>query len=181
MAVETLQRLHDAHAASVRAYVLRRSNAQTADDVCAEVWVIAWRRLLDIPEDALPWLLGVARRVLANERRRQRRFSALRERLWAARGDDVVGPPPLPGDPLLGAALRRMKPADVEVLLLVAWEDLAPERAAAVLGVRRGTFAVRLHRAKARLAAALDQETRAGDALVQGASSITSPSQRTTS
>jgi RNA polymerase sigma-70 factor, ECF subfamily len=177
--VDALRQLHEQHAAGVRAYALRRSDPQTADDVCAEVWAIAWRRIDDIPQDARPWLFGVARRVLANERRRRRRLAALRERLSAGRGAGVVEPPPLPDDPVLRDALRRLKPADVEVLLLIAWEDLTPERAAAALGVRPGTFAVRLHRARARLAAALAEETAAHDRdrPVAGAAALTSQAQ----
>jgi RNA polymerase sigma-70 factor (ECF subfamily) len=159
--VDALRQLHQHHASAVRAYALRRSDPQTADEVCAEVWSIAWRRIDEIPQDALPWLFGVARRVLANERRRQHRFTALQERLSARRGAGMAEPPPLPEDPVLGNALRRLKPADAEVLLLIAWEDLSPERAAAALGVRPGTFAVRLHRARARLAAALQEEAAA--------------------
>jgi RNA polymerase sigma-70 factor (ECF subfamily) len=156
--MDRLRRLHYQHAAAVLAYALRRTDPQTAEDVCAEVWTIAWRRIDELPEDALPWLFGAARRVLANERRRQRRVSALRDRLSAVRGAGVADPPALPVDPVLGKALRRLKPTDVEVLRLVAWEDLSPERAAAALGVRPGTFAVRLHRARARLATALEHE-----------------------
>jgi RNA polymerase sigma-70 factor (ECF subfamily) len=180
--VNALRQLHEHHAAGVRAYVLRRSDPQTADDVCAEVWAIAWRRIDEVPEDALPWLFEVARRVLANERRRQRRLTALRERLSAARGAGVAEPPSLPGDPVLRDALRRLKPTDIEVLLLIAWDDLTPARAAAALGVRPGAFAVRLHRARARLAAALEQETatQGQDQPVPGAASATNQAQEIT-
>lgn len=158
--MEALSDLHDSHAAAVRAYVLRRSDAQTADDVCAELWAIVWRRISDVPrDDPLPWLFGIARRVLANERRRGRRQLALRERLISRRDRLAVDPPDLPGDPVLAAALRRLRPADAEVLLLVAWEELSPDRAAAALGVRPGTFAVRLHRARRRLVAAIAAES----------------------
>jgi RNA polymerase sigma-70 factor, ECF subfamily len=57
------------HAGAVRVYAARRAGLGDADDVVAEVFVIAWRRIDDLPEDPLPWLLGVARRVLANRRR----------------------------------------------------------------------------------------------------------------
>jgi len=156
-----LERLHDAHATAVRAYALRRTDPATADDVCAEVWTIAWRRLDRIPDDALPWLFGVARRVLANHRRGERRRAALRGRLvergfgWAG----SVPPPAIPSDRHLAEALASLKPADREALLLVAWEELEPARAAAALRVSPATFAVRLHRARKRLAAQLDRAT----------------------
>ena len=56
--------LYREHGGAVRRYVRRRAEAQSADDVVADVFVVAWRRLSDIPDDPLPWLLGVARRVL---------------------------------------------------------------------------------------------------------------------
>ncbi len=55
-----------------------------ADDVVAEVFVVCWRRFEDVPADPLPWLLGVARRVLSTQRRGERRRGALRERLAEA-------------------------------------------------------------------------------------------------
>ena len=73
--------LFRAHAGAVRTYVRRRSDAEGADDVVAEVFLVAWRRLGDVPEDPLPWLLGVARRVLANRRRRASRDAALLNRI----------------------------------------------------------------------------------------------------
>ena len=73
--------VYRAHAGAVRTYVRRRSDAQTADDVVADVFMIAWRKLDQIPDDALPWLLGVARRTLANRRRGWAREEALRDRV----------------------------------------------------------------------------------------------------
>lgn len=147
----------------MRAYALRRAVPDLADDVCAEVWAIVWRRIDDVPDDALPWLYGVARRTLANHRRAERRRLALGERLRAMAGDPVPAPE-LPGDSALGRALARLGERDREVLLLTAWEDLPPERAAAALGIKPGTFAVRLHRARRRLADELESE-RAADVL----------------
>lgn len=61
--------LYDAHAGAVRAYVMRRGPVADADGVVAEVFLIAWRRLQDVPLDARGWLLAVARRVQSNARR----------------------------------------------------------------------------------------------------------------
>src|SRR4029450_2647016 len=63
----------------VRAYARRRAAPDAAQDVVADTFLVAWRRLEDVPEDALPWLYGVARRVLANQRRSAARGAA-RER-----------------------------------------------------------------------------------------------------
>lgn len=145
--------LYRAHAGAVRGYTLRRIDVATADDVVSDVFLVAWRRLGEVPDDPLPWLLGVARRVLANKRRGAARQTALRGRLAAepqvvASHDD---PEESPGDRVL-AALALLRPADREVLMLSAWEGLEPARAARVLGVRTGTFTMRLHRARRRLA-----------------------------
>jgi RNA polymerase sigma-70 factor (ECF subfamily) len=125
------------------------------------VFAIAWRRLDDVPDPALPWLLACARRVLANQRRGERRFGALRSRLAA----DRLGPLSTDeGDGQLRQALNELRERDREVLLLVAWEGLEPAEAAAVLGCSRGALAVRLHRARKRLAVALARaERRAAD------------------
>ena len=63
-------------------------------------------------------------------------------------------------DPRLRAALDRLRPLDREALLLTAWEGLSSERAAKAAGCSRATFHVRLHRARKRLAQALESETR---------------------
>jgi len=75
--------LYRAHCARVAAFVHRRMPAATGDDVVAEVFLIAWRRLEEIPEDELAWLLRITRGVLSNRRREEGRSSALRERLSA--------------------------------------------------------------------------------------------------
>jgi RNA polymerase sigma-70 factor (ECF subfamily) len=69
------------HAGFVLAYARRRTDSATADDVVADVFLTAWRRLADVPSDPLPWLLGIARRILANRRRGEARTAALHHRL----------------------------------------------------------------------------------------------------
>ena len=148
--------LYREHAGAVRRYVRRRSEAQAADDVVADVFVVAWRRLAEVPDDPLPWLLGVARRVLANRHRGQARDHALHDRIRSeAVRAPATGDPDAPAAVDIWRALAALSEHDREVLLLVAWEDLAPARAARVLGVSANTFAVRLYRARRRFARAL--------------------------
>ena len=145
--------LYAAHAGAVRAYAMRRGPVADADDVVAEVFLIAWRRLQDVPADARGWLLAVARRVQSNARRGFSRQEALRARLEHERPATVGADPLL--DRRLIEALLGLRESDREALLLIAWEGLANRDAARVLGVRESTFGVRLHRAKRRLARAL--------------------------
>jgi len=146
------EQLYRAHADQVHAYARRRSDDQTADEVVAEVFLIAWRRLDAVPLDPLPWLLGVARKTLANQRRTTSRAAALNARVEAS----LVTPAGhTGGDHAVLVALATLDPRDREVLLLVAWEGLRQEEVGTVLGVSRGAVATRLHRARKRLAEAL--------------------------
>jgi RNA polymerase sigma factor (sigma-70 family) len=158
LVVAQFEELYRAYAPAVRAYARRRVDAGSADDVVADVFLVVWRRLDDLPEEPLPWLLGVARGVLANRRRGDARTVALRERLAGERPGTVEL---VDRDDRVFHALAALSARDRELLLLVAWEGLEPAAAARVLGVRVGTFAVRLHRARRRFArrlAALDTE-----------------------
>jgi RNA polymerase sigma factor (sigma-70 family) len=135
------------------AYAVRRvADPSDAADVVAEAFLVAWRRIDDVPrgDDARPWMFGVARRVLANVRRGTRRRLALAERL-RAEVDEAV-PPPSAELSDVERALARLGRDDQELLRLVAWEELARDEIALVLGVSRAAVRVRLHRARRRLA-----------------------------
>jgi RNA polymerase sigma-70 factor (ECF subfamily) len=157
---ETFERLYREHAGRVKAYGLRRVGSEAAaDEVVSDVFLVVWRRLDAVPDDPLPWLLGIARNAVANRHRSERRATALQARI-ADTERAPVAEPPGPGD-LLGGddpvvrALARLPDRDRELLMLVAWEGLEPAQLARVLGVSRGTANVRLHRARRRLATAL--------------------------
>jgi RNA polymerase sigma-70 factor (ECF subfamily) len=144
------------HYDDVLAYALRRSDGETAQDVVAETFLVAWRRLDAVPADPLPWLYGVARRVLANQRRAGRRRDALARRLAVhAEASDRRA---MVGDSSLLRALARLSESDREALVLVAWEGLDQGRVAAALGCRPATLRVRLYRARRRLAHELQRE-----------------------
>ncbi|QGQ21165.1 sigma-70 family RNA polymerase sigma factor [Cellulomonas sp. JZ18] len=157
--------MFEAHQHALLAYAVRRvADPADAADVVAETYLVAWRRLDDVPRDAQarPWLFGVARRVLANHYRGERRRLALADRLRSSL--EEVAPPPEPADPVLLTALDRLAPDDRELLRLVAWEELARDEIALVLGVPRATVRVRLHRARRRLLAQLAALEAEGDA-----------------
>jgi RNA polymerase sigma-70 factor, ECF subfamily len=151
---ETFERLFREHHAAVRRYALRRAPHDMAADVVAETFLVAWRRLDDVPTDPLPWLYGVARRVLSNARRSADRGLALERRLAAAAVPAGISDPgeSIGEAEVVRAALARLSERDRETLMLVAWEELSSARAARAAGCTRAAFAVRLHRARARLA-----------------------------
>ena len=156
--------LYQAHCGAVRSFVYRRVPAAAADDAVADVFVTAWRRLDEAPADELAWLLGIARGVLANQRRGQARQLALRDRL-VANAIAGIGDGPersIEGGAVMGA-LARLSRLDQEVLLLVAWDGLDRAQAARVLGITTGLFSVRLHRARRRLKRALAAQHEAGE------------------
>jgi RNA polymerase sigma-70 factor, ECF subfamily len=138
---------------AVLAYARRRAGTE-ADDIVAETFTVVWRRLDDVPTDSLPWLYGVARKVLSEERRAARRRNALIERI----GEDVsrVNETDADTSPVL-VALARLADRDREAVLLVAWEGLTAEQAAKAMGCSTIAFRVRLHRARKRLRARLEQ------------------------
>jgi RNA polymerase sigma-70 factor (ECF subfamily) len=142
------------HYCDVEAYARRRLS-EGAEDVCPDVFLVAWRRLDEIPDDPLPWLYAVARNIVGVTWRAQARRSALIER---------VAGEPAPGQALpaederaveLVAALNRLAEHERELLLLVYWEGLTTARAAVALGVPAATIRTRLWRARARLRAQL--------------------------
>lgn len=152
---EHFARFYAVHLDALLTYALRRV-AEPADaaDVVADSFLVAWRRVEDLPpgDEARLWLYGVARKVLANHRRgdlrRERLGTALRDRL--AQGDGV---PADAGDLALDvrAALAKLGELDREVLTLTIWEELTPSEIAGVLGISAAAVRTRLTRARGRL------------------------------
>ena len=141
-------------------YVLRRvRQPEDAAEVIAETFATLWRRFDSCPQgdELRPWLFGVARRVLANQRRGARRRSALAERLVAHVDEAVlveVGQVETTG--ALARAFASLSDADRELLTLVAWEGLTRDELAVALGTSHAVVRLRLHRARKRLRDALE-------------------------
>ena len=130
-------------------YVRRRT--PDGDDVLADVLLVLWRRLDDVPAGAvLPWSYGVARGCLRNARRSSQRRWKLILRL----ADEPAAPAPAE-DPALAQAFATLGEGDREVLRLWAWEQLPAREIAVVLGITPNAASIRLHRATARLRTAL--------------------------
>jgi RNA polymerase sigma-70 factor (ECF subfamily) len=142
---------------AVRCYGHHRGLAPAdCDDLAADVFTIAWRKLGDVPaDDPVPWLIAVARNVWRNGARAGRRRATLSARLPRP---DVEPPPPEPDDKPGGVAavLATLSDEDQELLRLLAWDGLTPSQIAVVLGCTQGAARVRIHRARTRLADALD-------------------------
>jgi RNA polymerase sigma-70 factor (ECF subfamily) len=149
--------IYDACRQRVWAYAAARAGRQAADDVVSETFAVAWRRLADVPEPPLPWLLGVARNVLRDRYREEARRAAFTAGF-------AGGPPPGAAGAAEGdiaervaerlAVLRAMAAlpdGDREILILVAWQGLSPKDAAKVVGCSATALRVRLHRARKRL------------------------------
>lgn len=160
---QQFERLYKDQAELVAAFLRRRVVGGDADDLLAEVFLAAWRRLDQVPADPLPWLLQIARGLLANRRRGERRTSALLERLRETEGRGS-GPSDSPAvDPEVIDALRSLSTSDQELLFMIAWDGLSRRQVAEVLGISAGALAVRLFRARARFARVLADRTHAAE------------------
>lgn len=144
-------------ARAVLAYLVREVPRDDARDVAADTFMVVWRRVAEVPQEPLPWVLAVARNQMRNAVRGQQRRHVLQVRLQTRtdRSHSSGGVYPAGEDEgqQLREALAVLSAADREVLLLIAWDGLDPAEAAQVLGLSPGTFRVRLHRARRRLAA----------------------------
>ncbi|MFI6595755.1 RNA polymerase sigma factor [Nonomuraea sp. NPDC050536] len=157
---ERFTRVFADHHRAVLGYLLRRADEHDAQDALSETFLVVWRRLDAVPaDDPLPWLIGVARNVLNNQRRSAVRREALRERVMAHAVPAHHDPAPAPDGAVI-SALRLLGERDREVLMLHAWEDLSAAQIAQVIGGTAAGARLRLHRARRRLVQALEEVTR---------------------
>ena len=152
---DRFRELHASAYGDLLRFVKRRIADDEADDVVSAVFEIAWRRFAEVPDDARPWLFGVARNVLANQARVRLRRGVVDVRMIAD-GTQADRAPGVDARVDLVRAWWTLSAADREVLALVAFDGLTDVQAAAVLGCRRSTFRMRLNRARRRLRSALE-------------------------
>lgn len=154
-AIESFERLYEAQYGSIFAYVRRRlASASDVPDVVSEVFMVAWRRIDELPpppQDRL-WLFGVAHRcLLAHQRQHWSRVRLLSTLMAQANQIQLIEA----GTDHLYArtrsALETLRPKDREVLILVYWDGLSHADAAIVLGCSVNAVALRVKKAKARL------------------------------
>lgn len=151
--------LYREHRAAVLSYLVRRvDDPADAADLLADVFLVAWRRIGDVPtgDAARPWLYGVARRTLANHRRGARRRSDLARELRAHLADT-----PAPGTAAVDVvrALASLPELDREIVRLRSCEGLSHADIGLVIGLSEPTVRVRLHRVRQRLRRALSVTT----------------------
>jgi RNA polymerase sigma factor (sigma-70 family) len=134
----------------IRRYVARRVTAHEIDDVLADVFLVLWRRLDDVPvDDELPWAYGVARNCLNNVRRANRRNLELLDKV--TRLDRPRHYPPSESYDELHDAMRQLEDDERELVRLWAWEGLAPREIAVSLGITPNAVSIRLTRARSKL------------------------------
>jgi RNA polymerase sigma factor (sigma-70 family) len=154
---ESFRRLFDSAYRPLLAYALRRTQRlEDAEEIVADTLLVAWRRRVDMPDGAetIPWMYGVARRLIANQRRghgRRRRLERMLEPLTPAAVDPGELVEAADTTRAVIAASRRLREDDQEVLRLAAWEGLSREQIAISLGCSENAAALRLRRARQRL------------------------------
>lgn len=141
----------------VYGYCRRRTSVDKVDDAVAETYLTAWRKIDQVPrgEECLPWLYGVAYRVLGHQYRGASRRARLAEKLASVGAEPVSLPEEYvmmrDESRLVLEALGNLKPTDREILRLTTWEELSHEKAAIALGISQGATRQRLHEAKKNL------------------------------
>lgn len=143
----------------MRDYCLRRLPTDDANDALADIFLVAWRRLDDVPagDQAKLWLFGVARRVVSTIQRGTRRRSRLTAKSMAQAdtGADTINTETVvvrrSEDARLLRAIATLRPSDQELVRLKAWEELSHSDIGEVLGISSHAVDMRLNRALKKL------------------------------
>jgi RNA polymerase sigma-70 factor (ECF subfamily) len=149
--------IYERHVRAVTAYCSRRLPDDHVADAVADTFLVAWRRIVDVPDGDAErlWLYRVAHRTVGHTWRSARRRRRLVNRVAARRPASSAGPEEaaLDGEDVrrVLAAADRLKPIDAEVLRLSVWERLDPGEIASVLEITPNAVHQRLYRAKQRL------------------------------
>lgn len=148
--------LYEDHSNAVMSYCLRHLAPSNAEDAVSDTFLVAWRKLDEVPPEPRGWLIVTARNTIRNRYRTQARAIALEQRLQqitrlAADPVDVTAERRAD----LLAALESLTDDEREAILLVSWDGLTGAEAAQALGCSHGALRVRVHRARQKMAAVL--------------------------
>ncbi|HEX5671780.1 MAG TPA: sigma-70 family RNA polymerase sigma factor, partial [Acidimicrobiia bacterium] len=142
----------------IHAYCARRTADSQVADAVADTFLVAWRRIDQVPDGdaALPWLYGVAYRVISHQWRHRARSRRLKDRLRSLAQVDEMAPDVLlvrsEEHRVVLAASARLRPIDQEILRLTLWEELSHADVALVLGIEVTAVKQRAYRARQNLA-----------------------------
>ena len=167
--VDRFGEIFDRHALSIFRFLARRIGPDEAGDVLGEVFLAAFEarpRFDQRHSTALPWLYGIASRLLGKHYRRLASELGALERA-AAQADawDHAEDVSAAADAqielrAMAKVIEELPAGEREALLLYAWEDLTYGEIAAALGIPVGTVRSRLNRVRQRLRAATDEVDR---------------------
>lgn len=133
-------------------FVSRRVHPSHAEDVVADVFLVAWRRVDDLPDELdnqRAWIYGIARRTLLTQYRSDRRHEALAVRVAEQRPASDEAAPDLVAARLdLARVWGRLTATDQEAIAVTAWDGLDGPAAARVLGITPVAYRLRLSRAR---------------------------------
>lgn len=144
---------------AVARYCLRRLPPDVAPDAVADTYLVAWRRIDEVPqgEEAIAWLYGVARNVIRNAQRSGRRSQRLEAKLLSTPAGHDPGPELVivqrEDDALLRRALDGLREPDREIVRLRAFEELPFAQIAKVVECSEDAAKKRFARAVRRLRA----------------------------
>lgn len=163
-AIRSFDRLYEDTFQDVLSYCRRRAQSpEDADEVAAEVYLIAWRKFAEVEATDKPvaWLLATARRVLLNQQRsiarRGRLVNRIRQQPRALTVDIAEGLEDSADLAAVLQSLNRLDPLDQEIVGLAAFEGLSHEEIGIVVNKRSTTVNSRLYRARKQLRLDLDK------------------------
>lgn len=146
------EELWESYAHRINAYATRHVGPEAAQEIVAETFLVAWRRLKDVPDDALPWLIVVARNTISVARRSEPRVHSLEfalVQLSPTAAPKAAGPEAIVVErEVMLRGIAALTEIEREALLLTAWDGRGAAQAAIVAGYSITAFHVRLHRAR---------------------------------
>ncbi len=144
------------------AYAIVGSRA-AAEDVAQEVFVKLWKSLdrYDGRAQLSTWIYAITRNAAISALRKQRPVGSLSDAavLAEAEARTAVEAEPRADDAALWRAVEALPPAQRQAVILYYQDERPVEEVAAMLGTPVNTVKTHLHRARARLAAALGAPT----------------------